>query len=221
MATVKFSSELRKIIINNARRSLDPRFEKVEKIKNNITRSYGDKIYDKIFQEYAGYIRNIRDGWSKTVDHIKINAVRDINFNADFMLSSQRFWPYDIRQLTIKSEYIGWGSNVFYDERLALRDYPLFPVWEDLYQDICDYRRKEAAVRQEINDFGNDVTTIINSYNTLAPALKAWPPLWDLLPEETKEKHKQISAKRVSSSVDLNVNLDKLTAIATATKLGV
>jgi hypothetical protein len=218
MATVKFSAELRKIITGNARRSLNPKLKKVEEIKSSIIREYGDKIYDTIFQEYADSIRNIPAGWVKTTKVIKINRVRDVYFNEDFLLSYERVWPFYTSKILKQNEYI---SEILYDDKLSLQDYPLFPVWEDLYQAICDYRRKLEDVRQEINSFEQDVTKIINSYGTLAPALKAWPPLWDLLPEEIKNKHRQIPQKRRSHTVDLDVNLDKLTAIATATKLGV
>jgi hypothetical protein len=66
------------------------------------------------------------------------------------------------------------------------------------------------------------VRKVLDSFSTLAPALKAWPALWELLPEETKDKHKQVREKpaaRGASAVD--VDLDRLTAITAAHRLGV
>lgn len=82
-----------------------------------------------------------------------------------------------------------------------------------------DEKRRLTSVQEE---YLVSVRKVLDSFSTLAPALKAWPALWELLPEETKDKHKQVrekSAARGASAVD--VDLDRLTAITAAHRLGV
>jgi hypothetical protein len=82
-----------------------------------------------------------------------------------------------------------------------------------------DEKRRLTSVQEE---YLVSVRKVLDSFSTLAPALKAWPALWELLPEETKGKHKQVrekSAARGASAVD--VDLDRLTAITAAHRLGV
>jgi hypothetical protein len=54
----------------------------------------------------------------------------------------------------------------------------------------------------------------------LAPALKAWPALWELIPDDVKEKHREVK-ERSKGGIDLDVDLNKLTAVSTAAKFGV
>jgi hypothetical protein len=86
-------------------------------------------------------------------------------------------------------------------------------------QSARDEKRRLTSVQEE---YLASVRKVLDSFATLAPALKAWPALWELLPEETKDKHKQVREKpaaRGASAVD--VDLDKLTAITAAHRLGV
>jgi len=63
----------------------------------------------------------------------------------------------------------------------------------------------------------------LNAYSTLAPALKAWPALWDLVPEDKKDKHREVVVRTKASDTAANlaeeVDLSKLTGHVTADKL--
>ena len=68
-------------------------------------------------------------------------------------------------------------------------------------------------------EFTDGVGKVIGAYSTLAPALKAWPPLWDLLPDATKERHKEIVERVKKEVVVEDVDLSSMTTIATLAKL--
>ena len=59
----------------------------------------------------------------------------------------------------------------------------------------------------------------MTTYSTLAPALKAWPALWDLLDEDTKERHKKIVERKKKDTDDIGVDLNSMTAAVTFSKL--
>jgi hypothetical protein len=86
-------------------------------------------------------------------------------------------------------------------------------------QRVRDEKRLLMLVQEE---YVLSVEKVLDSFATLAPALKAWPALWELLPEETKDKHKQVRGKPASRSAPaVDVDLAKLTAITAAHRLGV
>ena len=59
----------------------------------------------------------------------------------------------------------------------------------------------------------------METYTTLAPALKAWHTLWDLLPDEAKERHKKIVERNRKDTIDVDVDLNSMTAAVTFSKL--
>jgi len=71
---------------------------------------------------------------------------------------------------------------------------------------------------QKKTNFVNAVKEVITAHATLSPALKMWPPLWDLIPEEYKERHRQV-VEREKKEVVVNVDLGTLTATVVAHKL--
>jgi hypothetical protein len=66
--------------------------------------------------------------------------------------------------------------------------------------------------------FVEQVKKIINAHATLAPALKLWQPLWDLIPEDYKERHRKV-VERTKSDTQVDVDLGSLTATVVAHKL--
>lgn len=83
------------------------------------------------------------------------------------------------------------------------------------------YTQKLIKASQERHLFVGSVTKIVNAHNTLAAALRAWPPLWDFVPEDTKDKHREVKEKVRKEAVVCDVDLDRLTSVAVTRKLGV
>jgi len=97
------------------------------------------------------------------------------------------------------------------------------PRWDSIKKEYKKYCLKIHKLEQEQKAFVDGVQEVINAYSTLAPALKAWPALWDLVPEEKKEKHREVVERRKASDTAANlaeeVDLSKLTGHVTADKL--
>ena len=62
------------------------------------------------------------------------------------------------------------------------------------------------------------VKKIIGMHTTLGPALKAWPPLWDLVPEGTKNRHRKVVERVKPEVAEVEVDLTALTGTITAAK---
>jgi hypothetical protein len=67
--------------------------------------------------------------------------------------------------------------------------------------------------------FLEGINKLMETYSTLAPALKAFPALWDLVPDEAKERHKKI-VERKKAEVDVDsMDIQGMTAAVTFSKL--
>lgn len=65
------------------------------------------------------------------------------------------------------------------------------PRWEGFIQEYKEWRDKKQAAYDEREQAVKNAITILRTWRTLAPALKAWPPLWELLDQSTKDRHLQ------------------------------
>jgi hypothetical protein len=104
-----------------------------------------------------------------------------------------------------------------YGDSITLKDHL---VWGEFHADVTAYQQRVAEAVKRREEFVDAVKSICNTYSTLAPALKAWPPLWDLVPEDVKDKHREIK-ERTKTEVVLDVDIGKLTAMSTAAKFGI
>lgn len=93
-------------------------------------------------------------------------------------------------------------------------------TWTTLEPEYNTYCNNIDVIVEERDKFIAGVNSIMDSYATLAPALKVWPPLWDLLPEETKGKHKEIvERKKPATAAEISADLGAMTGVVVADKL--
>jgi len=92
--------------------------------------------------------------------------------------------------------------------------------WTGVLAEFKEYLENIHTVYKEREEFVNGVAKIILSYSTLAPALKAWPALWDLVPEKAKNRHLTVKERnKRDMSEELGIDTNKLTAAVARTKL--
>ena len=208
MATVRFSNGLIDRIRSNARTKMAPAIEKAKESKPD--NSWGQRIYDTLFLKVKPILSQVPAGWLRVQDSFMVESVGDIKCSMKFQFSPPVPYP-----ITFDTELGKVGYS--YSDRLILKDHP---VWGEFRAEVVAYNGRLAAAELRQNEFDQMVCKICNTYSTLAPALKAWPPLWELLPEDVKDKHREIKV-REKTEVVLDVDLGKLTAMSTAAKLGV
>ena len=208
MATVRFSKELIEKIIRNARNKMEPAITKAKEQK--LDNAWGQRIYDTIFLEVKPIISQVPAGWFKMVDKICIEQVGDTRCDMQFTFATPLPWP-DVFVATDIAK-----RDRSYSDGIALTDEH---VWAEFYAEVVAYKQRVSIVKQRQNEFADMVKKVTEAYSTLAPALKAWPPLWELIPEDVKDTHRKI-VERTKNEVVLNVDIGKLTALSTAAKFG-
>lgn len=211
MATVKFSGELRERIVNNAK----SRFAvQLNTAKESRPKDWGDRLYNLIFGHYEEFTKQLPEYWFHKEDSIDVSAIDgSVHVGLSFTLNPVR--PYPVNMPSDRDcGLLAWRRNT-YGQDLILKDDPIF---DEFKGEVVAWKKRVAFVENQQKEFAQSVQHVINSYVTLAPALKAWPPLWELVPEDVKEKHKKI-VERERKEVELGVDLDRMTALASYTKI--
>lgn len=208
MATVKIGKELRESVIKAARRIFAIKKESLT--KEMVENSQLVEIsYNAVMAPYLPIIAQLP---KEMVCHTKelTFIVKDIRYRAKFANDKPWFSKVPKNELFDGARY--------YETDAILRDSA--PEWKDIVEHTVAYKLKLADFDEQEKTFVSGVETILNSYSTLAPALKAWPPLWDLLSEDVKEKHREVVERKKAEQVELNVDLSKLTSTVVAHKIG-
>lgn len=217
MATVRFSGNLRSEILQTARQLFDTR---IRAAKVNHPADWGERIYQLMLDKYLPQMRALPDGFFSTISEVRIAGASFKDNNDELVKYSThlRFSvPRALMPHRVNPEFMGVsGSSSFSGDTLNLDD----PRWKDFRVEYITYAEAIEAIEKEQKAFVDGVSKVINAYVTLAPALKAWPPLWDLLPDRTQIRHKQIVQKRSSAEVDLDTSaLGSMSALVTRNKL--
>ena len=219
MATVRFSDELKRSIRNSATGMFAAR---IDRAVNNIPEVWAGNIYDLAFGDNVAKMNALPDGYLTKVKGVSLRGFKgegwDENMNYTLHLN---FPGNETRRMAVGIEdisahgfvvtgYGGWTLDA-HDDR-----------WDTIkaeYKLYCEAIRKLESERDR---FVAGVDKVVETYATLGPALKAWPALWDLIPEGVKERHREVvvrTAAKKAAEIAEEVDLDSLTGLVTASKL--
>ena len=114
--------------------------------------------------------------------------------------------PYDLPMPDDK----GWGMGSYGSLTVTLERQNRFDA---VYEKVDAWQEALAKVANDREAAKNEVNKILGSFTTLAPALRAWPALWDLLPSDVQDKHKEIVERTKAEPVKVDLSgLEGLTA---------
>lgn len=223
MATVRFSEQLKDNIYDNAKAMFKAN---IEKAKRDVPAHWADKMYQSFFPaEVIAKFKALPDYAMDKQESMTLNGFynepEDVFQTAEYNtkvykcdsvrleFSTAQPWPRNFsKEVTGFNNGYSSGTCDFNDTR-----------WDWLKPEFKEYNRKIFEQESKQEKFLEGVKSIINTYSTLAPALKAWPALWDLIPEEAKERHKKIVEKKKAEVADIGADLDGMTAAVTFNKL--
>jgi hypothetical protein len=86
-----------------------------------------------------------------------------------------------------------------------------------------EFKERRGEVVRERDNMIHSVGTLLRSHATLSPALKKWPPLWDLLDEEYQERHKKVVVREKKTTEKnealADIDFDSMTGVVVSSKL--
>jgi len=212
MATVRFSKELQDSIRAGARSKMGPAIKRALESRPDAA-TWGPRIYDIMFSDVLPILNQVPADWLNTQDAFEVVNVSGIKCPLQFSLGGSRPWPMSVPN----TDKFSKSAHSYRINEVVLKEHP---DWQELKAEVEAYLLRVRAASARQAEFVEMVNKVINAYSTLAPALKAWPPLWDLIPEDVKDRHRKV-VERTKGDVDLDVDFNKLTALSTAAKLGV
>lgn len=224
MATVRFSDTLKGEIRNNAKAMFQ---DKIQQAKDNVPAHWADKVYRCFFpQNVRDTMASLPDYVLRKQDHIEItgwiNAPEDVWQTGAYQ---HQTWMLAQAIRLSFSKPMPWVANFEQADNGFKASYSTGKFdyadarWDWLRPEFKEYNRKvfEAISKQET--FLSSVNKLMDTYTTLAPALKAWRPLWDLLPEEAKDRHKTVKERRVTKAEELDLDLNAMTSAVALSKI--
>lgn len=221
MATVKITQELRTQILEAASAMFADRRNAAHKLDTQWT---GQSLADFAFQPILDLLHqpDIQPFIAKLTT-VRVQTLNGANpwegFNApNGFIPAPRGRPY-YRRVVNPDESEGRITAFHQYDVLAL-DFENVHAVNDLKQSIDERDKRVAEVKVQQADFTKVVTAVLDAYSTLASALRAWPPLWDLLDEKIKAKHKEATVKAKADKPVLDVDLSAATQLLTMKRLG-
>ena len=179
MAIVRFSRELRKNIVQKATSMLD---HKVQAARDSFNKTHLDSIYERVFSTYIPHMSALPVEFFNSAKEV------DIYINGHSSPIRVQFNP----PKPVPSKTMSNG-RFRYTPHYSVPDIYLdtsCSEWESLRSEHALYIERIQAEKAKQREFVEMVETVINAHETLAPALKTWPALWELIPEEVKDKHR-------------------------------
>ena len=209
MAVVRITKQLAEDILDVAKGKFADRIRAAE-ASAPTGEQWGEYIYEKIFGKYIPTMEQLPTEFFYMKNKIVVNRLSGSPVNLSFNLSSTKRWPPHLPS-DAPAEKGMYGDNIWLNDD---------PVWAELKAEVDEWKQRCSATRGQSQTFVEGVSKVLASYSTLAPALKAWPPLWELVPEYAKARHKQIVERTKSDRVTPEIDTTKLTAVLAASKLG-
>ena len=224
MATVRFSDSLKGEIRNKAKAMFQDR---IKQAKDNVPAHWADKVYECFFPaDVRQKMASLPDYVLRTSEYIEVggfaNAPEDVWQTGDYThqtwmlqgsirLSFSKPMPWVDKFSNAPTGFLSNYTNSKFDYTDSR--------WDWLKPEFKEYNRKvfEAVNKQET--FLSSVNKLMETYTTLAPALKAWRPLWDLLPEEAKDRHKTVKERKVVKAEELDLDLNAMTSAVALSKI--
>jgi len=233
MATVRFSEELVGRICSNGRALFADRKTALEGIDDP---TLGDRIYEAMMGTHAAALDALIPDMVEEIKRIGVSRVVNYteNYNSDikfellliFDLTRPRRVPSNrsitsagreklYKELGITYSSLGTGSDMD-----AIGIDASDPRWGGIPDQLYQHAQARIAVNKECEAFVDGVRKLAATYTTLGPALKAWPPLWDLLPSETKERHKLVVERKTNAPREIEgVDLNRMSATVVFNKM--
>ena len=211
MATVRITKDLIAETLIRAERQFTPLVERATESRPDPAK-WGMVIYDAIYGKYKDTMAALPRSYINHEEKIYINIVNGESCALYFEFGSSRPAPAASDVPGIETNYQGFDLGTTMDTQ---------DQWTELAEELRLWKARISDARRRRTEFVNGVKMVLNNHSTLAPALKEWAPLWDLIPEHYRERHKEVKPRVVSEKTAVSSDvLGKLTGAITAAKLG-
>lgn len=214
MAVVFFSDRLIRDITYNVNMLFDTRLKAAQVVPTH----WFDMVYSCVLpEEHLATLRSLPRCYfesrnSFTVYAMPVDGKPGIAANVQTPIAKLTPRVFDIEVSAI-------GSNRYNNTHIEINLDD--KRWTAFYAEYCDWVRGIREVTEERDNAVLQARKLIGTYKTLAPALKAWPALWELIPSDIQERHKlPVDRKKSKGVLPDDLDLTSLTGQLAAKRMG-
>jgi hypothetical protein len=209
MAVVRFSDELKKAVTDNAKALFSNRISAAYKASPPIA----DEVADLVYAQFMPAINTLPKEFLQWSNRVEIRVPYNTS-SIEVSYQAAREYPKPNNRIKLDDDAI---MDSMFSISLKLPDTPKYKTY---IEQIAVWHEGVKALEKQRDEFVDGVKKVIEAHTTLAPALKAWPPLWDLVPETFRERHRKVVERtKPASTAELDVDLTSLTAAVTIAKI--
>lgn len=238
MATVKLSDSLCRDINHNAEEVFRKRISSYAKNNPVDVSGWGDKIYDTLMPEHLqNKLLSIPKDFVKYKKSISFNGfdnaeLHSSGYSYSELASELKETGYGGITLDLSKERpipLSRNTDEYKKYKVLMSDSYAKIDWNDerftwLRDKIKELNKPIFDIYAERDKFLSNVKALLNAHTTLNKALKQWEGLWDLVPEEAKERHKRVVERYTYEPKDVvdetsAIDFDELTAHVQTSKL--
>lgn len=93
------------------------------------------------------------------------------------------------------------------------------PEWVEMYAEACRLQEEYNALENQHYVAINQLEHLLKSHTTLGPALRQFPALWDMLPDDIKAQHTRVETRVKSTGLKTVTDTSVLTQAVMTAKL--
>lgn len=202
MATVRFSGELKEQVRKSAKAMFQQR---IDNAKASMPADWGNRIYDRAFGKYTPQLNAVPVEFLSFTDKLEIEIpLGSTEVDVTVPLTNRMPVPRGVTPSDCPLFKRNSWTDTF--QLSGATD------WADIIIECREWQERIAVATKQRDDFVAGVNQVMEAYATLAPALKVFPALWDLLPEPVKDKHREVKDKTLTRDNTLTVDLSALSA---------
>lgn len=180
--------------------------DEVEKQKPDV----GDRIYELLYGPYLSRMEQLPVSFFRRLDHVEVRSIDGKTFGYSFKLSSPKLGSYTHPP----------GDNVECSETLSNKvNIKRTPYTEDIIEAILSWNKQKQDLSEVRAQATRSVRRVLREHKSLAPAIKAYPPLVDLLSPETRKKIDVPQHRLTSALMELDPDLKRLASDIALKKL--
>lgn len=191
MAIVRITDRLREHVSHNVKAVFR---ERIAETSDYNDKDWGDRIANVMLLPFERSLSNLHDDFKNTTEAIHVQNIflsessRQVELGVSLPLSRRYCWPNRITTsllpyATLQSTYSSWLNlhALATDER-----------WMAIIDDMVAWADARLAAVEDQSKAVEAVEAILSRHSSLAPALREYPPLWEVLPTWAKDQHKKI-----------------------------
>lgn len=196
MATVRISNDLAERILGNARALFSKRDNALDQARpeNWAPGQLLNRWFDADPRRRSTLESMVSLGWSTTTSYTNFRFIESggNTIHTEAVTTGNMALPHAITGSINVREGTGPDTEMFAAEI-------------EFFKDI---KRQKRELNAEATAFIDQVRKVVRNCSTLKQALSVWPGIWELVPQEFKDKHNEVSERKTAERVKDELAID-------------